>query len=92
MHQPYPPTSIGSSHLELNRIDMNTLKTTSIDWLQEKIQSNLSEPMSPKFAELFQEARALEREQIKEAWEENIEGYELPSFEEYYQQRYGKSE
>jgi hypothetical protein len=46
---------------------MNTPKTTAVDWLQEKIQSNLSEPMSPKFAELFEEAREMEREQIIEA-------------------------
>jgi hypothetical protein len=70
----------------------NQNNTTAVGWLREQVQSNLSEPMSPKFAELFEEAREMEREQIKEAWEENIEGYELPSFEEYYQQRYGKSE
>jgi hypothetical protein len=46
---------------------MNTPKTTAVDWLQEKIQSNLSEPMSPKFAELFEEAIEMEREQIIEA-------------------------
>jgi hypothetical protein len=44
--------------------DMNTPKTTAVDWLREKIQSNLSEPMSPKFAELFEEARDMERENL----------------------------
>jgi len=46
---------------------MSNTKTTAVDWLREKIQSNLSEPMSPKFAELFDRAREMEREQIIEA-------------------------
>jgi len=37
---------------------------TAVEWLREKVQSNLSEPMSPKFAELFDMATQMEREQI----------------------------
>jgi hypothetical protein len=78
---------------------MNTPKTTSIDWLQEKIQSNLSEPMSPKFAELFEEAREIEREQIIESYyagtaqfanEAPIVNPKTPN--DYYNETYGKSE
>jgi hypothetical protein len=73
----------------------NTPKTTAIDWLQEKIQSNLSEPMSPKFAELFEEAREMEREQIVEAHAvgriKEVIGYNATGHE-YYNETYGKSE
>jgi hypothetical protein len=78
---------------------MNTPKTTAVDWLQEKIQSNLSEPMSPKFAELFEEAREMEREQIIESYyagtaqfanEAPIVNPKTPN--DYYNKTYGKSE
>jgi hypothetical protein len=85
---------------------MNTPKTTAVDWLQEKIQSNLSEPMSPKFAELFEEAREIEREQIIEAHHQGemnvLEGIFETELTEarndkedatmYYDKTYGKSE
>ena len=78
---------------------MNTPKTTAIDWLKEKIQSNLSEPMSPKFAELFEQAREMEREQIIESYyagtaqfanEAPIVNPKTPN--DYYNETYGKSE
>jgi hypothetical protein len=85
---------------------MNTPKTTAVDWLQEKIQSYLSEPMSPKFAELFEEAREIEREQIIEAHHQGemnvLEGIFETELTEarndkedatmYYDKTYGKSE
>jgi hypothetical protein len=85
---------------------MNTPKQTAIDWLREKIQSNLSEPMSPKFAELFEEAREMEREQIIEAHHQGemnvLEGIFETELTEarndkedatmYYDKTYGKSE
>ena len=81
-------------------------KITAVDWLQEKIQSNLSEPMSPKFAELFEEAREMEREQIIEAHHQGemnvLEGIFETELTEarndkedatmYYDKTYGKSE
>jgi hypothetical protein len=71
---------------------MTTPKTTAVDWLREKIQSNLSEPMSPKFSELFDRAREMEREQIEDAWGENIVGHVWHTFQDYYNKTYGKSE
>jgi len=76
---------------------MTTPKTTPVDWLQEKIQSNLSEPMSPKFAELFEQAREMEREQIIESYyagtaqfanEAPIVNPKTP--QDYYNETYGK--
>jgi hypothetical protein len=71
---------------------MSTPKTTAVDWLQEKIQSNLSEPMSPKFAELFEQAREMEWEQMEDAWGENIVGHAWHTFQDYYDKTYVKSE
>lgn len=82
---------------------MNTPKTTAVDWLQEQVQSNLSEPMSPKFAELFEKAREMEREQIEQAYVEGcLDTYGVEAMgivksdeyyaEQYYNQTYGKSE
>jgi hypothetical protein len=82
---------------------MNTPKPTSIDWLREKIQSNLSEPMSPKFAELFEEAREVHKTQIEQAYIEGcldtygceeIDASKSDEYyaEQYYNETYGKSE
>jgi len=78
---------------------MNTPKITAIDWLQEKIQSNLSEPMSPKFAELFEQENEMLQEQIIESYyagtaqfanEARIINPKTP--QNYYNETYGKSE
>jgi len=82
---------------------MNTLTTptqTAVDWYAKQNLSLLAKLQIDeisygqyimKHAELIGKAREMEREQIEEAWEKNIEGHVLQSFEEYYQQRYGKS-
>jgi hypothetical protein len=81
----------------------STPKTTAVDWLQEKIQSNLSEPMSPKFAELFDRAREMHKIQIEQAYVEGcLDTYGVEAMgivksdeyyaEQYYNQTYGKSE
>jgi hypothetical protein len=74
--------------------DMSTPKTTAVDWLREQVQSNLSEPMSPKFAELFEEAREMEREQIEQAYGDGLNAYrtDFCNRTEYYNKTYGKSE
>jgi hypothetical protein len=78
---------------------MTTPTPTAVDWLREQVQSNLSEPMSPKFAELFDRAREMEREQIIESYyagtaqfanEAPIVNPKTP--DEYYNETYGKSE
>jgi hypothetical protein len=78
----------------------DTPKTTAVDWLREKIQSNLSEPMSPKFAELFEEAREMHRDemttfgyaQIREIESELGDLIYKKVPEEIYNKTYGKSE
>ena len=73
---------------------MNTLKPTAVDWLREKIQSNLSEPMSPKFAELFEEAREMDIQQ-KEYMFNCGRQFQLTgecTFKQVMHETYGKSE
>jgi hypothetical protein len=82
---------------------MSTPNQTAIDWLQEQVQLNLSEPMSPKFAELFEQAREMHKTQIEQAYVEgcfDTYGVDEPDpnksdeyyAEEYYTKTYGKSE
>lgn len=40
---------------------------TAVDWLKDKINSNLSAPMSIKFQEMFEQAKELEKQQIIES-------------------------
>jgi hypothetical protein len=72
----------------------NQNNITAVDWLREQVQSNLSEPMSPKFAELFDEARKMEREQIEQAYGDGLNAYrtDFCNRTEYYDKTYGKSE
>jgi hypothetical protein len=82
---------------------MTTPKTTAIDWLREQVQSNLSEPMSPKFAELFDRAREMHKEQVEQAYIEgclDTYGCDEPDAtksdeyfaEQYYTKSYGRTE
>ena len=69
--------------------------TTAVDWLIEQMKEldrNGFNLQVSKLNELGMQAREMERQQIEEAWEKNIEGHVLQSFEEYYNETYGKSE
>lgn len=61
---------------------------TAVEWLYEKINSNLTEPMSKKFKEIFEQAKAMEKEQIIEAYDERrcFIGYE--NGKEYYNETF----
>lgn len=74
---------------------MSNTTTTAVDWLREKVQSNLSEPMSPKFAELFEEAREMEREQkieFADNYADQVMAGMNKRASEYYDDIYGKPE
>ena len=74
---------------------MNTPKTTSIDWLREQVQSNLSEPMSPKFAELFDRAREMQASDttaFADDYADQVMAGMNKRASEYYDDIYGKSE
>jgi hypothetical protein len=58
-------------------------KLTAVQWLQEAISKKLSSEISPYFLELFDQAKAMERQQIIETFNEGaLDGLELG--EQYY--------
>lgn len=46
---------------------------TPIEWLEEQVKANLKDPLSPKFQELFDRAKALEIEHLRDAFEDGAE-------------------
>jgi hypothetical protein len=58
-------------------------KQTAVKWLQEAISKKLSTEIGPYFLELFDQAKAMEKEQIIETFNEGaLDGLELG--EQYY--------
>jgi hypothetical protein len=43
-------------------------KVTAVEWLQEAISKKLSSEISPFFLDLFDQAKAMEKEQIMDAY------------------------
>ena len=74
-------------------------KQTAIDWLRQSINKKLNNELSPYFVDLFDNAKAIEKEQmdkVSEDWfyegcshiNENKRIYQ--SFEQYYTSTYGE--
>lgn len=68
---------------------MEQIKQTAVNWLEAIIENKLSQPMSANFKELFEQAKAMEKEQIVNA----VDGFPLNNRnlegEQYYEQTYG---
>ena len=65
---------------------------TAVEWLEEKIKSNLNNPMSVKFQEMFEQAKQLERQQIIDAHDNGyIDGANKKTItaENYYNETFG---
>ena len=71
---------------------MSDKRKTAVSWLLESVQSELSEPMSSKFKDLFDQAKALEREQIEDAYGDGLNAHRTNfcNRNEYYSKTYGK--
>ncbi len=73
------------------------MKQTAVEWLQGNLPSLLQDD-SGHYQKLFQQAKAMEKEQIIDAyvecWKANMpDGYECKkSAEQYYNETYGTSE
>jgi hypothetical protein len=74
-------------------------KQTAVEWLEEAMSNKLSSEIGPYFLDLFEQAKAIEKEQIVEAYaaaimKENNSDYigmnEETSGEIYYNQTYGQ--
>jgi hypothetical protein len=61
-------------------------KQTAVQWLQEAISKKLSSEISPYFLDLFQQAKAMEKDQIIDAFFSgyNYEGGQLEEKSEQY--------
>jgi hypothetical protein len=82
---------------------MNTPNQTAVDWLLTELNLRLckikSEPdglVRETMIDLLligtEQARDMEREQMEDAWDENIVGHLWHTFQDYYNETYGKSE
>jgi hypothetical protein len=69
-----------------------TKKQTSVKWLQEAMQKKLKYELSPSFLELFEQAKALEKEQMiqfAKGWMWNIELSDIDkTLEQYYNETF----
>ena len=58
-------------------------KMTAVQWLEIAVQNKLASEMGPYFAEAFEQAKAMEKEQIVETYNEGaLDGLQLG--EQYY--------
>ena len=63
-------------------------KMTAVQWLEIAVQNKLASEMGPYFAEAFEQAKAMEKEQIVETYNEGaLDGLHLG--EQYYNFVYG---
>ena len=63
-------------------------KMTAVQWLEIAVQNKLASEMGPYFAEAFEQAKAMEKEQIVETYNEGaLDGLQLG--EQYYNFVYG---
>ena len=69
-----------------------TKKQTSVKWLQEAMQRKLNYELSPSFIELFEQAKAMEKEQIINAYWDGAEDMPMISkqCEQYYNEKFEK--
>lgn len=65
---------------------------TAVEWLQEAISNKLTNEISPSFLDLFDQAKAMEKEQIKNAYVKGQSDCEIFTMEseseQYYKETY----
>jgi hypothetical protein len=68
-------------------------KQTAVEWLNEAINNKLKSQLGPSFIDLFDEAKAMEKEQIEDAYEEGAtdeyDPFDFNSGRKYYNSTYG---
>ena len=70
---------------------MSSKKQTAVEWLEEAISKKLSSEISPYFLVLFEDAKAIENEQIEGAYKVGYNDCSLGRFsdcEKYYTSTY----
>jgi hypothetical protein len=64
-------------------------KQTAVEWLTEMITNMIHEAHHSELADLFESAKAMERERIEDAWNSAYGGDANHTGEEYFNQTYG---
>ena len=65
-------------------------KQTAIEWLVAEIKSQLiAQVPELDLHSLEQQAKAMEKEQIEDAWDDGIDSFSTRSAEQYYNETYG---
>jgi len=61
-------------------------KQTAVEWLFEKIMDSNHDD---DIYEILEQAKAMEKEQIEDAWDDGIDSFSTRSAEQYYNETYG---
>ncbi len=64
------------------------MEQTAVEWLKKRIRAELTYEQDVLFEELFEQALAMEKEQIKDAWLNSLTKGDFNSAEEYYKETY----
>lgn len=65
-------------------------KMTAVQWLEIAVQNKLTSEMGPYFAEAFQQAKEMEKQQIIDAWDVGKDSFSSMSAEQYYNETYNQ--
>lgn len=68
-------------------------KMTAVQWLEIAVQNKLKAEMGPYFAEAFQQAKEMEKEQIRDAYNDGSAEWtaiEYTDAEQYYNETYNQ--
>jgi hypothetical protein len=63
---------------------------TAVEWLLNKIESKNGKEFSSYYTEFIEQAKAMEKEQIKDAWIATDNELQRLAAEQYYNETYGK--
>jgi hypothetical protein len=66
------------------------MNQTAVEWLQEAISKKINNELGPYFIDLFDNAKAMEKEQMEKALTDRYTMGDL-TFEEYYNKIYKKT-
>jgi len=67
-------------------------KQTAVEWLQNELWSNYefkSSKQKREFISKIEQAKAMEKEQIEDAWDDGIDSFSTRSAEQYFNETYG---
>jgi len=63
----------------------NDKQTTAVQWLQRQITLKCDAPLGPSFKELFEEALAIERQQIEDAYKQGTMDWDVTDEKDYFE-------